>query len=115
MQDLSLSTSTLRRSRQTLQERGIIEFRAHHCRGKAVDYLILKTELAPELKKPFKMMGFRSQNEGFTRHGLHTKTRQNEQSIVSIKNKQKKRFSKVDPKKMHEDVLKLGKTIGNMK
>ena len=50
IKDLNISRDTLRRSRSILRQRGIIDFKSYEGRGKAVDYVILKTELAPELK-----------------------------------------------------------------
>jgi hypothetical protein len=51
IRDLGLPRRTLQRARIKLQERGVIEFRSFHGRGKVTHYLILKTELAPTLKR----------------------------------------------------------------
>jgi len=50
MQHLGISKNTLRDARNILRERGAIDFQTFLGRGRAVKYLILKTELAPELK-----------------------------------------------------------------
>jgi hypothetical protein len=50
MRDLGLSKNTLRHARNHLRERGVITFFTHSGRGKATRYLILETELAPDLK-----------------------------------------------------------------
>ena len=50
MKHLGLSKNTLRRAREILQEKGAIDYHTYAGRGKAVRYMILKTDLAPELK-----------------------------------------------------------------
>ena len=50
MQDLGVSRNTLRQARRHLQERGVINFYISNGRGKATRYLMLETELAPEIK-----------------------------------------------------------------
>ena len=50
MQDLGISRNTLRQARRHLQERGVINFYISNGRGKATRYLMLETELAPEIK-----------------------------------------------------------------
>ena len=50
MKDLGLSRNTLRQARKHLQERGVIDFYVSAGRGNATRYLILETELAPEIK-----------------------------------------------------------------
>ena len=50
MEHLGISRNTLRDARGLLKERGVIDFITQLGRGKAVRYLMLKTELAPEIK-----------------------------------------------------------------
>lgn len=50
MEHLGISRNTLRDARALLKERGVIDFITQLGRGKAVRYLMLKTELAPEIK-----------------------------------------------------------------
>ena len=50
MQDLGITRNTLKKSREKLREKGVIDFYANAGRGKATRYLILETELAPERK-----------------------------------------------------------------
>ena len=47
---LEIAPSTLWRSRLILRKSGVIDFKSYHIRGKAVDYVMLKTELAPQFK-----------------------------------------------------------------
>jgi hypothetical protein len=47
---LGIAKNTLRQARELLKERGVIDYITQAGRGRAVCYLILKTELAPELK-----------------------------------------------------------------
>lgn len=50
MKDLGITKNTLRHARRYLKERGVISFFTYPGRGKATRYLILETELAPDLK-----------------------------------------------------------------
>jgi hypothetical protein len=50
-EDLQISRMHLYRIRKKLMERGVIEFKTSSGNGKSTEYLILKTELAPELKR----------------------------------------------------------------
>ncbi len=50
MQHLGITRNTLRQARKILRERGAIDYCVHAGRGKAVQYIMLKTDLAPELK-----------------------------------------------------------------
>ncbi len=50
MQHLGITRNTLREARKILRQRGAIDFHTNAGRGKAVQYMILKTDLAPELK-----------------------------------------------------------------
>jgi len=50
MQDLGISRNTLRQARKHLRERGVLDFYISGGRGKATRYLMLETELAPEIK-----------------------------------------------------------------
>ena len=50
MLNLGISKNTLRRARVLLRERGAIDYQTQAGRGRAVKYLILKTDLAPEIK-----------------------------------------------------------------
>ena len=58
MEHLGIARNTLRQARELLKERGVIDFITQLGRGRAVRYLMLKTELAPEIKglkfDPFK-------------------------------------------------------------
>ena len=50
MQHLGITRNTLREARKILRQRGAIDYHTNAGRGKAVQYMILKTDLAPELK-----------------------------------------------------------------
>lgn len=50
MEHLGISKNTLREAREVLREKGAIDYFTYAGRGKAVRYLIFKTELAPEIK-----------------------------------------------------------------
>jgi len=50
MKDLGVTKNTLRKARNHLRERGVIDFYVSAGRGKATRYLILETELAPAIK-----------------------------------------------------------------
>ncbi|HPM42524.1 MAG TPA: hypothetical protein PLV52_01690, partial [Candidatus Omnitrophota bacterium] len=50
MEHLGITRNTLRQGRKILRERGAIDYHVYAGRGKAVQYIILKTDLAPELK-----------------------------------------------------------------
>ena len=50
MKDLGITKNTLRQARKHLRERGVISFFTFAGRAKATRYLILETELAPDLK-----------------------------------------------------------------
>ena len=50
MQHLGITRNTLRQARKILRERGAIDYYVYAGRGKAVQYVMLKTDLAPELK-----------------------------------------------------------------
>jgi hypothetical protein len=49
---LGLSKNTLINAKEKLQERGLIEYKTFQGGGRATEYKILKTELAPNLKLP---------------------------------------------------------------
>lgn len=67
LRDLGLSKNTLRQARNHLKERGVINFFTHSGRGKATRYLILETELAPDLKgSKFDRKG--SESDPFPQH-----------------------------------------------
>lgn len=51
MKHLGISRNTLRMARERLKERGAIDYFTFAGRGKAVRYLILRTDLAPEIKR----------------------------------------------------------------
>lgn len=50
MQHLGITRNTLREARKILRQRGAIDYHTNAGRGRAVQYMILKTDLAPELK-----------------------------------------------------------------
>ena len=50
LRDLGIAKNTLRQARAVLRERGAIDYHTQAGRGKAVRYLILTTDLAPEIK-----------------------------------------------------------------
>jgi len=50
IKDLGITKNTLRQARKHLRERGVISFFTFAGRAKATRYLILETELAPDLK-----------------------------------------------------------------
>ncbi len=50
LEHLGISKNTLRDARKVLREKGAIDYFTSMGRGKAVRYLILKTDLAPEIK-----------------------------------------------------------------
>ena len=92
VKDLGLSYRQINRIRNILQEKGVIEFTVFKGRGKATEYFILKTELAPILK-PAKMSGLTCQNVRFYQNNSSTKTCQNVRSIVNnIVKKEKENF-----------------------
>ena len=67
MRDLGISKNTLRQARKHLRERGVISFFTHSGRAKATRYLILETELAPDLKgSQFDKKG--SKSDPFPKH-----------------------------------------------
>ena len=50
LKHLGITRNTLRQARLLLRERGAIDYHTQAGRGKSVQYLILKTDLAPEIK-----------------------------------------------------------------
>lgn len=50
MKDLGITRNTLRQARKHLRERGVIDFFVYTGRGRATRYMVLETELAPDLK-----------------------------------------------------------------
>jgi hypothetical protein len=81
MEDLALSRMTVNRARKTLRQRGVIEYKTFEGRGRATEYLILKTELAPIIKGN-KMSPFLHKMLPFNGRQSSTKRSQNVTSIV---------------------------------
>lgn len=67
MKDLGITKNTLRQARKHLRERGAIDFFIYTGRGKATRYLILESDLAPEIKgSKFDRKG--SRTDPFSKH-----------------------------------------------
>ena len=70
MQDLGISRNTLRQARRHLRERAVIDFYVSGGRGKATRYLMLETELAPEIKgSEFKRKGLKTNSFSMLKKG----------------------------------------------
>ena len=95
--DLNISLRQIGRLRKILQERGVIEYIHSKGRGKATQYSILKTELAPVLKQD-KLSGITRQIVSFYKDNSLTKTRQIVYPIVSNSKEQSKKSFYITPK-----------------
>jgi MarR-like DNA-binding transcriptional regulator SgrR of sgrS sRNA len=109
---LGISKQTLQVARKKLQERGVIEYKTFSGRGHATEYLMLRTELAPEIQiKGMKTIPIRDEKHPNYHHRVSSKRDEFQPSKVFKKEQKKEVFVPMNRTQLHVEAEALTKML----